>query len=101
LPVDKRLSEEPWQDLRSNAEMLRGRIGVAVCFLTAVLLHLAVWQISEPSTLFSDFYKAYYPAAEVLWNSGAAWPLTETGAGGFVNIPILDSTAVPAQRPTR
>ncbi|MFM9846908.1 MAG: glycosyltransferase 87 family protein [Hyphomicrobiaceae bacterium] len=93
--MDKRLSEKPWQDLHANADMARGRIGMAACFLTAVLLHLAVWQISEPPTLFSDFYKAYYPAAEMLWNSGVSWPLTETGAGGFVNIPILAWLFVP------
>jgi hypothetical protein len=63
--------------------------------MAASLLHMAVWQISEPATLFSDFYKAYYPAAEMLWTSGVSWPLTETGAGGFVNIPILAWLFVP------
>ena len=75
--------------------MPSSRIGLAICVVIAVLLHMAVWQISEPPTLFSDFYKAYYPAAEMLWTSGAAWPLTETGAGGFVNIPILAWMFVP------
>ncbi len=101
--MDKRLSEETWPGLQSDfgtsakgaSMQRRGRFGLAICVLLAVLLHLAVWQVSEPSTLFSDFYKAYYPAAEMLWTSGAAWPLTETGAGGFVNIPILAWMFVP------
>jgi alpha-1,2-mannosyltransferase len=63
----------------------------------AALLHLALWQISEPPTLFSDFYKAYFPAAEVLWEYGLAaeFPFTEIGAGGFVNMPVLAWLFVP------
>src|SRR5689334_5355200 len=62
-----------------------------------LVLHLAIWQISEPPTLFSDFYKAYFPAAEVLWDTGlkANFPFTEMGAGGFVNVPVLAWLFVP------
>jgi hypothetical protein len=60
-------------------------------------IHLYLWQISEPPDLFSDFYKAYYPAAEYLLEKGlsATWPLTEAAAGGFVNIPIVAWLFVP------
>lgn len=93
--MDKRLSEDTWPEVDARGQAPRSRFGAAVCILAALLVHLAVWQVSEPPTLFSDFYKAYYPAAEVLWTSGASWPLTETGAGGFVNIPILAWLFVP------
>ena len=63
----------------------------------AGLLHLVLWQVSEPPTLFSDLYKAYFPAAEVLWDDGlsASFPFTEMGAGGFVNVPVLAWLFVP------
>ena len=65
--------------------------------LRARLAHLALWQVSEPPTLFPDLYKAYYPAAEVPWDDGleANFPLTEIGAGGFVNVPVLAWLFVP------
>ena len=67
------------------------------CLMGAGLLHLMLWQVSEPPTLFSDFYKAYFPAAEVLWDKGlsASFPFTEMGAGGFVNVPVLAWLFVP------
>jgi len=70
---------------------------LACVILAGAVVHLALWQVSEPPALFSDFYKAYFPAAEVLWETGAGspWPFTEMGAGGFVNVPILAWTFVP------
>ena len=67
------------------------------CALAGAIVHLALWQVSEPPTLFSDFYKAYFPAAEVLWEVGlsASFPFTELGAGGFVNVPVLAWLFVP------
>jgi Glycosyltransferase family 87 len=67
------------------------------CLLAGALAHVVLWQVSEPPTLFSDFYKAYYPAAEVLWDVGlkANFPFTEMGAGGFVNVPVLAWLFVP------
>jgi hypothetical protein len=61
------------------------------CVLGGAAIHLVLWQVSEPQTLFSDFYKAYYPAAEQIWENGtsANLPVTEDKAGGFVNIPII------------
>jgi alpha-1,2-mannosyltransferase len=69
--------------------MLAGLAGVAI--------HALLWLISEPATLFSDFYKAYYPVAESLWFEGThdTWPLGETGAGSFVNIPVVAWLFVP------
>jgi alpha-1,2-mannosyltransferase len=71
----------------------------AALWLLAVLgglaIHLIVWQFSEPSALFSDFYKANWPAAETLWEDGlsATWPLTEKG--GFSNLPVVGWLYVP------
>ena len=67
------------------------------CLVAGAFLHLTLWQVSEPPTLFSDLYKAYFPAAEVLWDVGlqAHFPFTEVGAGGFVNVPLLAWLFVP------
>ena len=67
------------------------------CLVGGAAIHLGLWQVSEPPDLFSDFYKAYFPAAEYLWEKGlsATWPLTEAAAGGFVNMPILAWLFVP------
>ncbi len=53
----------------SLARKLAGnRIAVwLACVLGGSAIHLYLWQVSEPPDLFSDFYKAYYPAAEYLW----------------------------------
>ncbi len=104
--MDKRLSDDDRDDVisRTSAETrppARRRVriptDILICFLIGAVAHVALWQISEPPTLFSDFYKAYYPAAEVLWYNGraAVWPLTEPGAGGFVNVPIVAWLFVP------
>jgi len=63
--------------------------------LGGLAIHLIVWQFSEPSALFSDFYKANWPAAETLWEDGlsATWPLTEKG--GFSNLPVVGWLYVP------
>jgi hypothetical protein len=64
-------------------------VGIAAQFI--------LWSISEPTDLFSDFYKAYFPAAERLWTEGAVatWETTESAAVGFVNLPILAWAFVP------
>lgn len=68
----------------------------ALCWLLAILiggaLHLALWPLSEPPILFSDFYKAYWTAGEHLWEGGleARYPFTEFG--NWSNLPVL---AVP------
>src|SRR5262249_19035110 len=66
-----------------------------VSVLGGIAIHLIVWQFSEPSALFSDFYKANWPAAETLWEDGlsATWPLTEKG--GFSNLPVVGWLYVP------
>jgi alpha-1,2-mannosyltransferase len=66
-----------------------------VTVLAGIAIHLIVWQFSEPSALFSDFYKANYAVAETLYEDGlsATWPLTEKG--GFSNLPVLGWLYVP------
>lgn len=69
----------------------------AVAIAVGALVQTLLWSVSEPATRFSDFYKAYYPVAESLWFDGAqeTWPLGETGAGSFVNLPIVGWLFVP------
>jgi alpha-1,2-mannosyltransferase len=66
-----------------------------VTVFLGITIHLIVWQFSEPSALFSDFYKANYAIAETLYDDGlnAHWPLTEKG--GFSNLPVLGWLFVP------
>ena len=70
---------------------------LVVCGLAGFAYHLWLWTVSEPRDLFSDFYKAYYPAAEHIWQHGprAAWPFAKEGVGGFVNLPIVADLFIP------
>jgi hypothetical protein len=52
-------------------------------------IHLALWPLSEPPTLFSDFMKAYWVAAEHLWNGGLSAGYPFTIAGNWSNLPIV------------
>jgi len=75
----------------SLQQTLKNRTGLA--WLAAILLggalHLAMWPLSEPPTLFSDFFKAYWVAAVHLWNGGldAGYPFTIQG--NWSNLPVL------------
>lgn len=76
----------------------KGRIGswVWVAIIGGVAQFI-LWSISEPADLFSDFYKAYYPAADRLWTQGPVptWETGESATVGFVNLPILAWLFVP------
>ena len=76
----------------------KGRVGswLAVAAL-GIAAQAILWSISEPGDLFSDFYKAYFPAGDRLLNEGAVatWETTESAAVGFVNLPILAWLFVP------
>jgi hypothetical protein len=70
-----------------------------------VLVQFALWNISEPELLFSDFYKAYYPAGQALLRDGPrqTWQIGEDTSLAFVNLPILGYLFVPLalfDRPT-
>ncbi|MEA2989790.1 MAG: alpha,2-mannosyltransferase [Alphaproteobacteria bacterium] len=77
--------------------LIGNRAAVVACALAGMTIHLLLWQISEPADIFSDFFKAYYPAGEVIWRYGAAqpWSNDETGAVTFVNLPIFAWLFVP------
>lgn len=67
---------------------------ILVCLalgLAGAAIHSVLWQISEPADLFSDFFKAYYPAGEAVMTNGPnpPWSQAEGGAVTFVNLPIL------------
>lgn len=68
-----------------------------VLVLLGLVIHLLLWRYSEPPYLFGDFYKAYYPAAQRVWEVGPreAFQHLEVGVGGFVNMPILVWAFVP------
>jgi hypothetical protein len=57
--------------------------------LTSVVLHLVLWPFSEPPTLFSDFFKAYWVAAENLWTNGLSATYPFTIRGNWSNLPVL------------
>lgn len=63
----------------------------------AAVAQAVLWSISEPTDLFSDFYKAYFPAGERVWQDGAVptWEIPGTATVGFVNLPILAWLFVP------
>jgi hypothetical protein len=75
----------------------RGRVFAASMIALGLALHFLFWRYSEPSFLFSDFYKAYFPAAQRIWQYGPreAFAHLEPGVGGFVNLPILVWLFVP------
>ena len=62
-----------------------------------VLVQFALWNLSEPQLLFSDFYKAYYPAGQALLRDGPrqTWQFGEETSLAFVNLPILGYLFVP------
>ena len=81
-----------------NRRLLGGRFWLwAGLALLGIAIHAALWWLSEPEILFSDFYKAYFAAAEELWQKGprATWETSESAVLGFVNIPILAWLFVP------
>lgn len=64
----------------------------------AAAIHAAYWLISAPEILFSDFFKAYYHAAERLLYLGPVptWPMVDGSPEvGFVNLPVLAWLFVP------
>jgi hypothetical protein len=72
-----------WPEGHTRSWLAVAAIGIAA---QAIL-----WSISEPADVFSDFYKAYYPAAVRLLDEGAVatWETSEAAVLGFVNLPIL------------
>ncbi len=66
----------------------RAAAGVLMCVAMAVF----GFRVSEPPDIFSDYFKAYHPAAVALVGEGGMEGLADTmrqGAGGFVNLPVL------------
>lgn len=72
-------------------------VASGLLLLLGLAIHLILWRYSEPPYLFGDFYKAYYPAAQRVWDLGPreAFRQLEVGVGGFVNMPILIWPFVP------
>ncbi len=88
----------PYGNPSPTAVWPRDRIGPwALVAVVGAVAQVILWSISEPADLFSDFFKAYYPAADRLWNEGAVvtWETEESAAVGFVNFPILAWLFVP------
>jgi alpha-1,2-mannosyltransferase len=81
----------------TRSPILRQTLLSSLLILLGLAIHLILWRYSEPPYLFGDFYKAYYPAAQRVWELGprAAFQHLEVGVGGFVNMPILVWPFVP------
>lgn len=86
------------------AESVRRRsrtVGTVVCLglvAAAAAIHALYWMVSAPEALFSDFFKAYYHAAETLLyqGPGPTWPMGDGEPEvGFVNLPVLAWLFVP------
>jgi hypothetical protein len=72
-----------------------------VCLALVLLgaaIHFALWQISEPAILFSDFFKAYYSAGEAVLDDEVAALYREGAEVTFVNMPILAFLFAPLAR---
>jgi alpha-1,2-mannosyltransferase len=85
--------------------MARARWPIAhpalVCFasvLAGTAIHFALWQISEPAIIFSDFFKAYYSAGEAVLTDEVAALYREGAEVTFVNMPILAFLFAPLAR---
>jgi hypothetical protein len=81
-------------------ERLRGgRVSLWLALIAAAGgIHALLWMVSQPEVAFSDFYKAYFHAAEEVFHKGAVptWPIDENSPEvGFVNIPGLVWLFVP------
>jgi alpha-1,2-mannosyltransferase len=66
--------------------------------LFGIAAHLALWRISEPAILFSDFFKAYYSAGEAVLANEVASLYRDGAEVTFVNIPILAFLFAPLAR---
>jgi hypothetical protein len=77
----------------------RALVWSAFAFAGAAI-HLVLWQFSEPAQIFSDFFKAYYPAGEAVLTNGPKppWSAEEGAAITFVNLPILAWLFAPLAR---
>ena len=69
--------------------------------LSGAAIHFALWQISEPAILFSDFFKAYYSAGEAVLDDEVAALYREGAEVTFVNMPILAFLFAPLARLAR
>jgi hypothetical protein len=65
--------------------------------LAGIAVHLLIWQFSEPTAIFSDFFKAYYAAGRAVWTDGPnpPWSLQDGAALTFINLPILAFVFAP------
>jgi hypothetical protein len=66
--------------------------------VSGLAAHLALWQISEPAILFSDFFKAYYSAGEAVLADEVASLYREGAEVTFVNMPIMAFLFAPLAR---
>jgi hypothetical protein len=67
----------------------RPALAWAAAILIGGAIHLCLWPLSEPPVLFSDFLKAYWVAAEHLYNGGLSAHYPFTMRGNWSNLPVL------------
>ena len=85
---------------RAQRPMLNRILVCSAFALAGAAIHLVLWQVSEPREIFSDFFKAYYPAGRAVLNEGPnpPWSPAEGAALTFVNVPILAWLFAPLAR---
>ena len=98
--MTQNITQDKAMILANRAQRLFGH--PALVSLTLVLsglaAHLALWQISEPAFLFSDFFKAYYLAGEAVLADEVTLLYREGAEVTFVNMPILAFLFAPLAR---
>ena len=98
--MTQNMTQDKAMILANRAQRLFGH--PALVSLTLVLsglaAHLALWQISEPAFLFSDFFKAYYLAGEAVLADEVTLLYREGAEVTFVNMPILAFLFAPLAR---
>lgn len=91
------MTSQPGQRAAGGWPFVQTAANRAWLVLPGLVAFAALWWLSEPADLFSDFYKAYYPTAEMLLQKGprATWPSDELCVSGFANLPIVAWLFVP------
>jgi hypothetical protein len=62
--------------------------------IPALIMVIFLLTVSQPSTLFNDFNKAYYPAGQLIFKDPASLYKEECHTG-FVNLPIIALLCLP------
>src|SRR5215510_10295447 len=98
--MTQNITQDKAMILANRAQRLFGHPALVslALVLSGLAAHLALWQISEPAFLFSDFFKAYYLAGEAVLADEVTLLYREGAEVTFVNMPILAFLFAPLAR---